>query len=78
MTFVKLDISQNGTKMEDAFDKAKEQQDQILEEMIPKMNKEASRLVDVYNLEELIGLDILDSLKEDALNVLKANPEELP
>lgn len=46
--------------------------------MIPKMNKEATKLVDVYNIEELVGVEILESLKEEALNILKTDPDELP
>lgn len=65
-------------KTEDAFDREKGHQDQLLVDMIPKMNKEATKLVDVYNLEELIGVEILESLKEDALNVLKTDPDEIP
>lgn len=42
------------------------------------MNKEATRLVDVYNLEELIGADILEILKDEAINVLKTDPDDLP
>lgn len=66
------------TEKGDEFDKVKEEQDQILEEMVPKMNKEATKLVDVYNLSELIGQDVFDSLKNDAINVLKTKPDDLP
>lgn len=71
-------MNQTVTVKEDEFDKAKEEQDQILEEMVPKMNKEATKLVDVYNLPELVGKDVLESLKSDAINVLKTNPDDLP
>lgn len=42
------------------------------------MNKEATRLIDVYNLDELIGSDILDSLRDEAIKVLKSDPDDLP
>lgn len=73
-----IDINQTVVKEEDEFDRAKEQQDHVLEELVPKMNKEATRLVDVYNLEELIGSDILDSLKDEAIKILKSDPDDLP
>lgn len=65
-------------KEEDEFDRAKEQQDHVLEELVPKMNKEATKLVDVYNLEELIGFEVLNILNEEAINVLKCSPDDLP
>lgn len=79
--FVKfnLEISQSYEKqLSDEFDRAKEQQDHALEELVPKMNKEATKLIDVYTMDSLIDSDILDSLKEEAINVLKANPDDLP
>lgn len=45
---------------------------------MPKMNKDATKLVDVYNLAEIIDLDTLESLNEEAINVLKSSPEVLP
>lgn len=72
------DLNQSDDKEDDEFDQSKEQQELVLEELVPKMNKEATKLVDVYNLSELIGADILNSLKDDAINVLKSNPNDLP
>lgn len=66
------------TEKGDEFDKVKKEQDQILEDMVPKMNKEATKLIDVYNLPELVGKDVLESLKSDAITVLKTNPDDLP
>lgn len=76
--FEMLEISQSLEKELDEFDRAKEQQDHVLEELVPKMNKEATKLTDVYSMDELIESDVLDSLKDDAINVLKANPDDLP
>lgn len=73
-----LEISQSYEKELDEFDRAKEQQDHVLEELVPKMNKEATKLIDVYSMDDLIESDVLDSLKDDAISVLKANPEDLP
>lgn len=42
------------------------------------MNKEATKLIDVYNLSELVGADVLDSLKSDAIQLLKTKPDDLP
>lgn len=75
---VNVDLNQTGAPQEDEFDRAKEQQDLVLEEMVPKMNKDATKLVDVYNLTELIDLDTLESLNDEAINVLKSSPEVLP
>lgn len=47
-------------------------------ELVPKMNKEATKLIDVYSMNDLIESDVLDGLKDDAINVLKANPDDLP
>lgn len=74
----KSDLNQTGVPQEDEFDRAKEQQDLVLEEVVPKMNKEATKLVDVYNLTDIIDLEILDSLNEEAISVLKASPDVLP
>lgn len=76
--FCKTDLNQTGVPQEDEFDRAKEQQDLVLEEVVPKMNKEATKLVDVYNLTDIIDLEILDSLNEEAISVLKASPDVLP
>lgn len=45
--------------------------------MVPKMNNEATKLIDVYNFEELINVDVLDSLNDEALTVLRTNSEDL-
>lgn len=76
--FLLSDINQSDVKQEDEFDRSKEQQDHVLEELVPKMNKDAKKLVDVYNLEELIGSDVLDILNNEAINVLKSDPDDLP
>lgn len=49
-----------------------------MEEVVPKLNKEATKLVDVYNLTDIIDLEILDSLNDEAISVLKASPDVLP
>lgn len=74
----KLDIGQSGTKQKDEFDREKEEQDHILEELVPKMNKEATKLIDVYNFKDLIDDDVLESLNEEALDVLRTNYQDLP
>lgn len=76
--FCKSDLNQTGVPEEDEFDRAKEQQDLVLEEVVPKLNKEATKLVDVYNLTDIIDLEILDSLNDEAISVLKASPDVLP
>lgn len=77
-SYANADLNQTGAPQEDEFDRAKEQQDLVLEELVPKMNKDATKLVDVYNLAEIIDLDTLESLNEEAINVLKSSPEVLP
>lgn len=72
------DINQSVIERHDVFDQSKEQQDQLLEDMVPKMNKEATRLVDVYNLNELIDADVLEHLGNEAIVVLKSPPDALP
>lgn len=62
----------------DEFDRVKEQQDNVLGELVPKMNQEATKLIDVYTMDELIDFDVLDSLKDEAINVLKTSPDDLP
>lgn len=61
---------------EDEFDKSKIQQDQHLEDIVPRMNKDAKKLVDVYKLTDLIEPEALDSIDEEAVNVLKTSAEE--
>lgn len=72
------DLNQTTVETGDQFDKAKEEQDQLLEDMVPKMNKEATKLVEVYDLTQLIGKEVLDSLKGEAITLLKTNPNDLP
>lgn len=74
----KLDIGQSSIKQKDEFDREKEEQDHILEKLVPKMNKEATKLIDVYNLEDLIDEDVLESLNEEALDVLRTNFQDSP
>lgn len=62
--------------VEDDFDKSKIQQDQHLGEIVPKMNKEAKKLVDVYKLTELIDSEALDCLNDEAMSVLKTSGED--
>lgn len=73
-----LDIIQSYENELDEFDRAKEQQDHVLEDIVPKMNKEAAKLIDVYKMDDLIDSDVLISLKEEAISVLKTNPDDLP
>lgn len=72
------DINQSAIERHDEFDQSKKQQDQLLEDMVPKMNKEATRLIDVYNLSELIEADVLEHLDNEAIAVLKSPPDALP
>lgn len=72
------DINQSAIEKHDDFDRTKEQQDQLLEDMVPKMNKEATRLVDVYRIADLIDANVLDHLDNEAIAVLKASPDDLP
>lgn len=46
--------------------------------MVPKMNKEATKLFDVYKINELIEPDVLNSLDEDAVKLLKTPIKDLP
>lgn len=71
-----LDFSQLGNEHQDEFDKTKQQQEQILEEIVPKINMEAIKLGDVYSLENLIELEVVNCLKEEAINVLKTSPHD--
>ncbi|XP_055308619.1 uncharacterized protein LOC129572634 isoform X2 [Sitodiplosis mosellana] len=73
-----LDISQNHIVKKDEFDRGKEEQDHILQELVPKMNADATKLIDVYNLNELIDVDILESLNDAALKVLGTSSQDLP
>lgn len=73
-----IELNQSAVEKVDEFDEVKLEQDQILEDMVPKMNKDATKLVDVYSLTELIGKEILDSLNTEAITVLKTNPDDLP
>lgn len=75
-TVCKLDFSQLSNEHQDEFDKSKKQQEQILEEIVPKMDMEAIKLGDVYKLENLIELEVVNCLKEEAINVLKTNPHD--
>lgn len=77
-SLLNLDIIQSYENELDEFDRAKEQQDHVLEELVPKMNKDAAKLIDVYTMDDLIDSDVLASLKEEAISVLKANPDDLP
>lgn len=61
---------------EDEFDKAKILQDRHLEEIVPKMDKAAQKLIDVYKLTDLIESETLECLNEEAVSVLKTNPED--
>lgn len=72
------EIINAGEQFEDDFDKSKIQQDHILEEMVPRMNKEATKLVDVYRIEDLVGREALDLLDADTVKVLKTNIEDIP
>lgn len=72
------ELSKAGEEFEDDFDKSKIQQDHILEEMVPKMNKEATKLIDVYKIEDLVGKEAVDLLDADAVKVLKTGIEDLP
>lgn len=75
---IKLDISQGHIEEKDEFDREKEEQDHILKELVPKLNKEATKLIDVYKLEQLIDLDVLESLNDEALKILRTTSEDLP
>ena len=76
--FLILEINTAGDEGEDEFDKSKILQDQLLEDMIPKMNKEATKLHEVYCITDLIEPAILEKLETDAVKVLKTNSEDIP
>lgn len=63
---------------EDEFDKEKIEQDRIMEEMMPQMNKEAVKLNEVYKIADIIEPKILDSLNDDAVKLLKMSADEMP
>lgn len=63
---------------DDKFNASKIEQDQQLEQMIPKMNKQATKLVDVYRIDELIEPNVLNSLDEAAVKLLKTPMKDLP
>lgn len=46
--------------------------------MVPKMNKEATKLQDVYKINDLLEADVLKSLDEDAVKLLKTPMKDLP
>lgn len=46
--------------------------------MMPRMNKEATKLVEVYKLSELIEANVLASLNDEALRVLKSTRDDMP
>lgn len=72
------EINNQNVESEDKFDLSKIEQDQQLEEMLPKMNKDAGKLQDVYKINELIESDVLKSLDGDAIKLLKTPMKDLP
>lgn len=72
------EINNQTEDAEDKFDLAKIEQDQQLEDMVPKMNKEATKLQDVYKINDLLEADVLKSLDEDAVKLLKTPMKDLP
>lgn len=72
------EISSQKADGEDKFDLSKIEQDQQLEEMVPKMNKEAAKVGDVYKIEELLEPQVLNSLDADAVKLLKTPAKDLP
>lgn len=42
------------------------------------MNEKAEKLQDVYNLVDIIGVDILEGLQEESIHILKTSPDDLP
>lgn len=72
------EISTQKAEDDDKFDVSKIEQDQQLEQMVPKMNKEATKLIDVYRIDELIESDVLNSLDGDAVKLLKTPMKDLP
>lgn len=72
------EISSQKADGEDKFDLSKIEQDQQLEEMVPKMNKEAAKIGDVYKIEDLLEPQVLNSLDADAVKLLKTPAKDLP
>lgn len=46
--------------------------------MVPKMNKEATKVPDVYKIDALIEPDVLKSMDLDAVKLLKTPMKDLP
>lgn len=75
---IHTEISTQKEESEDKFDLSKIEQDQQLEQMVPKINKGATKLFDVYKIHELIEPDVLNSLDDDAVKLLKTPMKDLP
>lgn len=56
--------------MEDEFDKKRLMGELFLESRIPKVNKNATTMLEVYQLEDLIDPSLLNRMDEEALAVL--------
>lgn len=73
-------ISDTTSKLveKDTFDDGQLQRQSHLEAIAPPLNKNAKELSNVYNISELIGENLLERLENEALEVLKTSPENLP
>lgn len=67
-----------GTGEKDAFDVAQAEREEVMRTMVPKLNAEAKRLEDVYQLGDLIDEGLLQRMNDDALAVLNADRDDLP
>lgn len=67
-----------GTAERDAFDDAIAEREEVMKTILPKMNIEATRVEEVYQLTDLIDEDLLARMNDDALAVLRAERADLP
>lgn len=56
--------------MEDEFDKKRMMGELFLESRLPKVNKTATKLSEIYQLDDLIDMSLFNRMDEEALAVL--------
>lgn len=57
-------------EVEDEFDKKRMMGELFLESRLPKVNKNATKISDIYQLEDLVDMSLLSRMDEEALAVL--------
>lgn len=62
----------------DDFDISMAEREEQQKAMLPKMNAAASKIDEIYELTDLISMDLLNRLESDAIEVLKTERTELP